>query len=52
MRRRFDFEWIFLRVQVGPDLEPRGGSGPADQAEDLVVVGERLGGPVPGDLTE
>ena len=52
MRGRFDFEWILLPVQVGTDFESRGGSGPADQAEDLVVVGERLGGPVSADLTE
>ena len=52
MRGRFYFQWILLRVQVGPDLEARGGGGAADQAEDLVVVGERLGGPVPADLAE
>ena len=52
MRRRFDFEWILLGVQVGADLEPSGSGGLADQIEDLVVVGERLGGPVLADLTE
>ena len=52
LRRGFDFEWIFFRVQVGADFEPGGCGGPTDQTEDLVVVGERLGGPVPGDLAE
>jgi hypothetical protein len=52
LRRRFDFEWILLRVQAGADLEPRGGGGPADHTEDLVAIGERLGGPVPADLAE
>src|ERR1019366_5069783 len=50
--RRFDFEWILLRVQVGTDSESCGGCGAADQAEDLVIVGERLSGPVLADWAE
>jgi len=50
--RRFDLEWVVLRVQVRADSESRGSGGLADQAEDLVVVGERLGSPVLADLTE
>jgi hypothetical protein len=39
-------------VIAGADFEPCAGGGPADQTQDLVVVGERLGGPVLADLTE
>ena len=52
MGRRFDFEGVVLRVQVGTHSESRGGGGFADQAEDLVVVGKGLGSPVLADLTE
>ena len=41
-----------LGVQVGADFEPGGRGGATDQAEDLVIVGERLSGPVPADLAE
>ena len=52
MGRRFDFERVVLRVQVGAHFESRGSGGFADQTEDLAVAGERLGGPVLADLTE
>ena len=52
MGRGFDFEGVVLCVQAGAHSESRGGSGFADQPENLGVVGERLGGPVLADLTE